>query len=55
MITMELDEKYADVIVNRYIAHIGGDSGVWLIRGGKKIPYQDIVAESVISEVSCAD
>jgi DNA modification methylase len=43
--TMELDEKYADVIVNRYIAHVGGDSGVWLIRDGVKVGYQEIVSE----------
>ncbi|MCU6792395.1 site-specific DNA-methyltransferase [Paenibacillus sp. WQ 127069] len=44
--TMELDEKYADVIVNRYIAHVGGDTGVYLIRDGVKMPYQEVVAES---------
>ncbi|QQE74987.1 DNA modification methylase [Brevibacillus composti] len=53
--TMELDPKYADVIVNRYIAHVGRDSGVFLIRDGVKIPYQEVVAESTRSEVLCAD
>ncbi|NHN34694.1 site-specific DNA-methyltransferase [Paenibacillus agricola] len=53
--TMELDEKYADVIVNRYIERVGSDDGVYLIRDGKMIMYQDIVAESDRSEVSCAD
>jgi DNA modification methylase len=43
--TMELDEKYADVIVNRYIAHVGGDSGVWLVRDGVKVGYQEVGAE----------
>jgi DNA modification methylase len=43
--TMELDEKYADVIVNRYIAHVGSDSGVWLVRDGMKVGYQEVVAE----------
>jgi DNA modification methylase len=51
--TMELDEKYADVIVNRYIAHVGSDTGVYLIRDGKKVSYQEVVAESAKSEVSC--
>lgn len=46
--TMELDEKYADVIVNRYIAHVGSDSGVWLIRDGKEISYQEVIAESAM-------
>jgi hypothetical protein len=52
---MELDEKYADVIVNRYIAHVGSDSGVYLIRDGKKGSYQDVLDELARSEVSCAD
>jgi DNA modification methylase len=43
--TMELDEKYADVIVNRYIAYVGGDNGVWLVRGGVKVGYQEVVSE----------
>ncbi|KZE74379.1 lactate dehydrogenase [Paenibacillus elgii] len=53
--TMELDPKYADVIVKRYIAHVDNDNGVYLIRNGVKVPYQEIVAESERSEVSCAD
>ncbi|PUA40658.1 DNA modification methylase [Paenibacillus elgii] len=44
--TMELDEKYADVIVNRYIFHVGSDSGVYLIREGQRYAYQDVVTES---------
>jgi DNA modification methylase len=51
--TMELDEKYADVIVNRYIAHVGSDTGVYLIRDGVKIPYHEVIVESGMSEVSC--
>ena len=41
--TMELDEKYADVIVNRYIEYVSGNEDVYLIRNGKKIPYCDLV------------
>lgn len=41
--TMELDEKYADVIVNRYITHVGGDSGVWLVRDNQRYSYQNVV------------
>lgn len=40
---IELDEKYADVIVKRYIEMNGGDSGVFLDRNGQKIPYKDSV------------
>lgn len=39
--TMELDEKYADVIVLRYINQYGAD-GVYLLRNGEKIPYSDV-------------
>jgi len=38
---MELDEKYADVIVKRYIENTGSDTGVFLIRNGEKVSYQD--------------
>jgi DNA modification methylase len=47
---MELDPKYADVIVNRYITHVGSDSGVYLIRDGQRFGYQEVVADSVRSD-----
>jgi DNA modification methylase len=40
--SMELDPKYADVIVKRYIENTGTDSGVFLLRNGEKIPYLDL-------------
>ena len=40
--TIELDEKYADVIVNRYIEQVGNDEAVYLLRNGEKIKYKDI-------------
>jgi len=40
---IELDEKYADVIVKRYIEMNRGDSGVFLERNGQRIPYKDAV------------
>ncbi|WP_307500449.1 DNA-methyltransferase [Paenibacillus brasilensis] len=43
--TSELDPKYVDVIVKRYIAHVGSDSNVYLIREGKQYSYQEVVAE----------
>lgn len=39
---VELDEKYADVIVKRYIEHKGSDKDVYLLREGKKLFYQEI-------------
>lgn len=41
--TMELDEKYADVIVNRFIDYVGGNEDVYLIRNGEKIPYSELI------------
>ena len=40
--TCELDEKYCDVIVNRYIEQVGSDSEVFVMRDGKKVPYSNI-------------
>lgn len=43
--TIELDEKYADVIVARYIEQVNSDEGVFLLRDGEKIKYADIKKE----------
>lgn len=39
--TMELDEKYCDVIVKRYIKQYKPDE-VYLVRNGAKIPYSEV-------------
>ncbi|MDI3476650.1 MAG: hypothetical protein PWQ59_175 [Thermoanaerobacterium sp.] len=44
---MELDEKYADVIVKRYIDKVGSDADVFVLRDGEKIRYVDIKREQV--------
>lgn len=41
---IELDEKFADVIVKRYIEAKGNADGVFLLRDGQKIPYAEVVA-----------
>jgi len=38
---MELDEKYCDVIVKRYVQQVGGDEAVFLFRGNDKIPFTE--------------
>jgi len=38
--TVELDEKFCDVIVNRYIEFKGSDADVFLLRGGQKITFE---------------
>ena len=40
---LELDPKYVDVIVNRYIKFKELDDDVFLIRDGEKISYKDII------------
>lgn len=40
--TIELDEKYTDVIVKRYIDFKGTDEDVFLIRDGDKVNYKDV-------------
>lgn len=39
---VELDEKFVDVIVKRYIETTGSSDGVFLIRDGVKYPYQEV-------------
>ena len=42
---MELDEKYASVILRRYVEDGGSPDDVYCIRDGKKINYADVVIE----------
>ncbi len=39
---MELDPKYVDVIVNRYIDKVGSDADVFVLRDGIQIKYKDL-------------
>lgn len=43
--TMELDEKYASVILRRYVENTGNAEGVYCIRNGKQVNYLDVVKE----------
>ena len=40
--TAELDEKYCDVIVKRYIEQVGSAEGVFVERNGEQIPYSEL-------------
>ena len=40
--TAELDEKYCDVIVKRYIEQVGSADGVFVERNGEQIPYSEL-------------
>lgn len=40
--TIELDEKYADVITKRWIEQTGSADGVFLLRDGEEIKYSEV-------------
>lgn len=40
--TIELDEKFCDVIVKRYIEQVGSAENVSVVRDGKTIPYSEL-------------
>ncbi|MBR0295591.1 MAG: site-specific DNA-methyltransferase, partial [Bacilli bacterium] len=41
-LAMEYDEKYADVIVKRYLRHKGSYENCFLVRDGQQIPLNEI-------------
>ena len=43
--TMELDEKYASVILRRYVEDTDDADNVFVIRNGEKLMYSDLVKE----------
>ena len=43
--TMELDEKYASVILRRYVEDTGDGANVYVLRDGEKLMYADLVKE----------
>ena len=43
--TMELDEKYASVILRRYVEDTDDADNVYVIRNGEKLMYSDLVKE----------
>lgn len=52
---MELDEKYVDVIVKRYIRAVGSYEGCFLLRNGEKIPLADIADFQVLNDEGFLD
>ena len=40
--TIELDEKFCDVIVNRYIEQVGSADGVTVLRDGRTYSYEEV-------------
>lgn len=43
----ELDEKFCDVIVRRFIQQVGTDKEVYLSRDGQMIPFSDVEVDTV--------
>ena len=43
---IELDEKFVDVIVKRYIEQVGSSEQIFLLREDSKIRYSDLPAVS---------
>lgn len=43
--TMEIDEKYASVILRRYVENTGDADNVYCIRNGRKVAYADVVKQ----------
>ena len=42
--TIELDEKFCDVIVKRYIEQVGSSVGVTVVRDGLTYSYEEIAS-----------
>ena len=45
-VTVELDEKYCDVIVKRYIEQVGTVENVSVLRGGQVIKYEEVTVDA---------
>ena len=48
--TMELDEKYASVILRRFVEDGGDPDSVYVIRNGEKYMYSDLVKEVEVKD-----
>ena len=51
--TVELDEKFCDVIVNRYIEQTGTDAEVFVERTGTRYKYSEVTADEYTSPHLC--
>ena len=49
--TLELDPKYATVIVKRYIEQVGTDDDVYVLRDGEKVHIRDVEKPSEVQSV----
>jgi ParB family chromosome partitioning protein len=49
--TAELDEKFVDVILKRFIEAASSDEDVYLLRDGEKIHFNDVEKPTQVEEV----
>ena len=49
--TLELDPKYATVIVKRYMEQVGTDDDVYVLRDGEKVHIRDVEKPSEFQSV----
>ena len=47
---IELEEKFVDVIVNRYMEQTGSAENIFVIRDGEKIKYSDLLKGGAADE-----
>lgn len=47
---VELDEKFVDVIVNRYAETVGSTEDVYLLRDGVKLPYAEVPKPEAVND-----
>ena len=53
--TVELDEKFCDVIVKRYIEQIGSDQDVFLVRDGIQYAFSDLLDVAIDEETAASE
>jgi len=39
---VEIEPRYVDLAVRRWVAHVGGESGAWCERDGQRIPFMEL-------------
>ena len=48
--TIELDEKFCDVIVKRYIEQVGGAEKVSVIRDGHSFSFEEVTGSEIAAQ-----
>ena len=51
--TLEIDPVYVDVIANRFIAQVGSDKDVFLLRGSERLAYSQLAKHIDLTYCAC--